>query len=143
MSSQERDHGGGLDKAIAQHGGTRAQWIDLSTGINPAPYPIGEFTSDDWTALPDATAFNALNTAARQFWNVPAGAAMLPAPGASSLIARIPALAPPSRVDIPTPTYNEHAAAFSAARLGTGRRQHFHGAGPCSSQQPRWSPLAE
>ena len=41
MSSQERDHGGGLDKAIAQHGGTRAQWIDLSTGINPAPYPIG------------------------------------------------------------------------------------------------------
>ena len=113
MSSQERDHGGGLDKAIAQHGGTRAQWIDLSTGINPAPYPIGEFTSDDWTALPDVTAFDALNTAARQFWNVPAGAAMLPAPGASSLIARIPALAPPSRVDIPTPTYNEHAAAFS------------------------------
>ena len=113
MSSQERDHGGGLDKAIAQHGGTRAQWIDLSTGINPAPYPIGEFTSDDWTALPDATAFDALNTAARQFWNVPAGAAMLPAPGASSLIARIPALAPPSRVGIPTPTYNEHAAAFS------------------------------
>ncbi|MDP5360373.1 MAG: threonine-phosphate decarboxylase, partial [Paracoccaceae bacterium] len=37
--TKTRDHGGGLDAAIAVHGGTRKDWLDLSTGINPAPYP--------------------------------------------------------------------------------------------------------
>lgn len=109
-----RDHGGGLDGAAAKFGGTRNDWIDLSTGINPMPYPIGELVAHDWTALPDTTAFEALNTEARTFWGVPDGAAILPAPGTSALIARIPALAELGTVDIPTPTYNEHAAAFIA-----------------------------
>ena len=114
MSDAPRDHGGGLDGAAMLYGGARNDWIDLSTGINPVPYPIGKFTQNDWTALPDAAAFNALTQAARSFWNVPDGAAILPAPGASALIARIPALATAARVDIPKPTYNEHAAAFQA-----------------------------
>ena len=109
-----RDHGGGLDGAAALFGGARGDWIDLSTGINPVPYPIGDFTQSDWTALPDAGAFDALTQAARSFWRVPEGAAILPAPGASSLIARIPALIKATNVDIPAPTYNEHAAAFEA-----------------------------
>lgn len=109
-----RDHGGGLDAAVAQYGGARAGWIDLSTGINPVPYPIGETQAQDWTALPDAGAADLLSKAARQFWNVPQDAAILAAPGASSLIARIPALGKPASVMIPAPTYNEHAAAFRA-----------------------------
>lgn len=109
-----RDHGGGLDAAIAEFGGTRADWIDLSTGINPAPYPVGGFTDDDWGALPDRAAFARLESAARSFWNVPDGAAVLAAPGASSLIARIPTLRPATTVTIPGPTYNEHAASFTA-----------------------------
>ncbi|MGB7432288.1 MAG: threonine-phosphate decarboxylase, partial [Ahrensia sp.] len=28
-------HGGGLDRAMARYGGARADWLDLSTGINP------------------------------------------------------------------------------------------------------------
>jgi cobalamin biosynthetic protein CobC len=39
---------------------------------------------------------------------------VLAAPGASALIARIPALVPPGDVWVPGPTYNEHAAAFRA-----------------------------
>ena len=109
-----RDHGGGLDAALAQHGGARTDWIDLSTGINPAPYPVPEFAPDVWTALPDHAAQTALIDAARRFWQVPEGAAVLAAPGASCLIANLPALAPKGRVHIPTPTYNEHAAAFAA-----------------------------
>ena len=35
-----RDHGGGLDVAISKYGGTREQWLDLSTGINPTSYTI-------------------------------------------------------------------------------------------------------
>lgn len=109
-----RDHGGGLDDAIRTYGGARADWIDLSTGINPLPYPVSGLADEDWTALPDHGAFERLTAAARTFWSVPDNAAILPAPGASALIARIPALAPPGKVWINTPTYNEHAAAFRA-----------------------------
>ncbi|WP_170428848.1 threonine-phosphate decarboxylase CobD [Ruegeria arenilitoris] len=109
-----RDHGGGLDGAMAQFGGAREDWLDLSTGINPHPYPVSDLTQSDWTALPDHGAFERLSAAARQFWSVPDGAAILPAPGASALIARMPGLAPRGRVQITTPTYNEHAAAFAA-----------------------------
>lgn len=114
QSPKPRDHGGGLDAAIATYGGTRPEWIDLSTGINPIPYPLPQFSASDWTALPDTAAQTALLTAARDFWTVPDGADILAAPGASALIARIPALAPAKRVAIPQPTYNEHAAAFQA-----------------------------
>lgn len=110
--AKERDHGGGLDAAIARFGGTRAGWLDLSTGINPLPYPVGAFSADAWTALPDKGAFARLEAAARTFWNVPDGAAVLAAPGASALIARIPSLLPAGQVQIEGPTYNEHAAGF-------------------------------
>jgi cobalamin biosynthetic protein CobC len=114
FSPAVRDHGGGLDAAVARFGGTRAGWIDLSTGINPIPYPVAGLTPQDWAALPDAGALTELTDAARIFWQVPKGAAILPAPGASALIARLPALARPGRVRIDPPTYNEHAAAFAA-----------------------------
>ncbi len=110
----EPDHGGGVDAACARWGGTRADWLDLSTGINPRPYPIPPLPADAWTALPDRAAMAALEEAARRFWRVPDAAAMLAAPGASSLIARLPALRPPACVAIPGPTYNEHARAFRA-----------------------------
>ncbi|MCD9149393.1 threonine-phosphate decarboxylase CobD [Pseudophaeobacter flagellatus] len=109
----QRDHGGNLSAAITQYGGPRANWIDLSTGINPAPYPLPSFSATDWTALPDSAANEALQQAARQFWSVPDGAAVLPAPGASALIALLPGLAPAAQVRIETPSYNEHAAAFA------------------------------
>ncbi len=112
---QEIDHGGGLDAAAQRYGGGRADWLDLSTGINPRPYPLPMLPADAWTALPDRAAAEALEQAARAFWRVPDGAAVLAAPGASALIARIPALRPPGRVSIVGPTYNEHAHAFRAA----------------------------
>ncbi|SMY06506.1 threonine-phosphate decarboxylase [Flavimaricola marinus] len=109
-----RDHGGGTDAAIARFGGARSGWLDLSTGINPVPYPTGQISANAWNALPDSGAFSALETAARAFWNVPAEAAVLAAPGASALIARIPSLMALTGVHIAQPTYNEHAAAFAA-----------------------------
>lgn len=108
------DHGGGVDAAAARWGGTRADWIDLSTGINPLPYNLPVFPADAWTALPDRAAATALVSAARAFWRVPDGAAVLAAPGASALIARLPWVRNAGRVAIPGPTYNEHARAFAA-----------------------------
>ena len=112
--SNGRDHGGGIDAAKARFGGDRTDWLDLSTGINPLPYPGGQIDPGAWTALPDRAAITALETAARAFWTVPDGAALIAAPGASALIARLPHTRPTGTVDIQTPTYNEHAAAFIA-----------------------------
>lgn len=115
MTGALRDHGGDLDRAIAAFGGTRADWIDLSTGINPVAYPIPRLSDDAWTALPDTAAFARLEATARAFWAVPKDAAVLAVPGASAAIAQIPHLRPAGEVGIPAPTYNEHAAAFTAA----------------------------
>lgn len=109
------DHGGGIDSAAARWGGTRADWLDLSTGINPVPYPLPDLPPDAWTALPDAAAARGLEDAARAFWMVPEGAAFLATNGASAAIAMLPRLLPAARVRIDAPTYNEHARAFRAA----------------------------
>lgn len=98
---------------IARFGGNRADWLDLSTGINPVPYPLPTLPADAWTALPDRAATASFEAAARRFWSVPDEAAVLAAPGASALIARIPALLPKGRAMIRKATYNEHAAAFA------------------------------
>ncbi len=113
--STPRDHGGGLDAAIAKFGGTRAEWLDLSTGINPVPYPLPPLPADAWTALPDRNATDRLIGLARRYWDVPDAADILPAAGASALIAQLPRMRPNGRVEIPGPTYNEHGAAFRAA----------------------------
>ncbi len=90
-------------------------WLDLSTGINPIAFSLGLQFEDYLAALPDTGATRKLEAAARKFWAVPDAVGVLAAPGASALIARIPALTPPGSVDIPGPTYNEHARAFAAA----------------------------
>ena len=115
-----RDHGGGIDAAIKAYGGTRADWLDLSTGINPVHYPTPDLPPDALTALPDTAAFGRLYARARSFWNVPDDAAIIGAPGASAIIAALPRVMPKGSVYIPGPTYNEHGAAFRAAGWGLG-----------------------
>jgi cobalamin biosynthetic protein CobC len=114
LALKNKDHGVWLDAAAHKFGGTRGDWIDLSTGINPVSYPVGEINRDAWTALPDQTAQSALIQAARDFWQVPESAAVLATPGASAPIAMIPRAHTQGKVHISAPTYNEHAAAFTA-----------------------------
>ncbi|WP_102107908.1 aminotransferase class I/II-fold pyridoxal phosphate-dependent enzyme [Oceaniglobus roseus] len=115
MTGAARDHGGGVDAAVARWGGSRADWLDLSTGINPRPWPRPALPETAWTALPDRGASAALEAAARRFWAVPEGAAVLAGPGASALIAQLPFCLDGRAVRIRPDTYNEHAAAFRAA----------------------------
>ncbi|OAN79008.1 threonine-phosphate decarboxylase [Jannaschia sp. EhC01] len=110
----KRDHGGGLDAAAAEYGGQQEAWLDLSTGINPIAYPVGDLPQEVWSRLPGEGAMARLLQAARAFWSVPDEVEMIAAAGASPLIARMPDLAALSGAYIPMPTYNEHAAAFAA-----------------------------
>ncbi len=123
MSDHRREHGGGIDAALAAFGGSHDEWIDLSTGINPRPYPLPEFENSDWTQLPDSGVLGLLLDAARDFWKVPEGLEILASGGASSLIATIPRLKAADKVQIQEATYNEHAAAFSAAGWDISRER--------------------
>lgn len=110
-----RDHGGDLAAAIHRHGGSEAEWIDLSTGINRRPWPAPPLDPAVLHRLPRAADFAAAEAAARTAYAAPAAAACLPLAGAQAAIQLLPRLAPTGRAAILSPTYNEHAAAFRAA----------------------------
>lgn len=107
-------HGGDLAAAAARYGVPRGEWLDLSTGINPNPYPVPAFAPEIWGALPDAALFDRLNAAARQGYGVAARARIVAAPGTQALIQWLPRLIPAKTVAIVAPTYAEHAAAWRA-----------------------------
>ncbi|SDH77157.1 MULTISPECIES: threonine-phosphate decarboxylase CobD [Bradyrhizobium] len=106
-----RDHGGDIDMAQARFGGT--DWIDLSTGINRAPYPLPPLPDEAWTALPTAAATARLLAAAGLAYR--SQAPMLAVAGAQAAIQLIPKLGAPAQARILTPTYNEHGAALRSA----------------------------
>jgi len=105
-------HGGGLDAAIARHGGAKADWLDLSTGINPVPWPVPAVDTWAWTRLPDSGALHALEEAARRYYRVPDALGIVAAPGTQALIEMLPRLLPGKTATVvasAAETYREHA----------------------------------
>lgn len=101
--------------AEARWGRPAEGWLDLSTGINPWPYPLPEIPAAAWHRLPGAAEERALLDAARCCWSVPAATSIVAAPGSQPLIQAVPRLLPPGRVAILGPTYGEHERAWTAA----------------------------
>lgn len=110
-------HGGDLATARALFPDAPQPWIDLSTGINPIPYPLPALPLSLWTRLPGADDEAALIAAARAAYRVPDGAGIVAAPGTQILIELLPHLAPAGPVAILGPTYAEHAHAWRKAGL--------------------------
>jgi cobalamin biosynthetic protein CobC len=109
-------HGGDLTEAMARHGGATADWLDLSTGINPNTWPVPrDLAATLWQRLPSRAAEDALRNAAREAYGVPDGVSVAIAPGTQALIQWLPRLALPGSVAISAPTYGEHAAAWTFA----------------------------
>lgn len=108
-------HGGDLSEAMAQFGGTPEAWLDLSTGINPNPYPLPPLPHDVWQRLPSRANEAALLAAARRAYAVPDNIGIIAAPGTQALIQWLSRLAGHGTVAIVSPTYNEHAAAWRLA----------------------------
>ncbi|MCP3398467.1 threonine-phosphate decarboxylase CobD [Bradyrhizobium sp. CCGB20] len=108
-----REHGGNLDLAQQRFGGRAEDWIDLSTGINRLPYPVGEVSARAWSALPSRAEIDALHQAARHAYRTSAPIVALG--GAQAAIQLLPQLAPRGRACILAPTYNEYAGVLSAA----------------------------
>jgi len=108
-------HGGDLAAATARWGQPAEGWLDLSTGINPHPYPLPAVPAEAWTRLPDAADELALRHAAARRYGAADANGVLPAPGTSALIQALPRTRPPAEVVILGPTYGEHAAAWTIA----------------------------
>jgi cobalamin biosynthetic protein CobC len=109
-------HGGDLGAARAMFPGAPEPFVDLSTGINPYPYPIPPLAPDLFTRLPEAAALDALAAVAAQAYGAPSAAHVVPAPGTQILLSMVAALVPPGRAAVLGPTYAEHVRA--AARGG-------------------------
>jgi cobalamin biosynthetic protein CobC len=108
-------HGGDLGEASRRFPDAPRPWIDLSTGINPVPYPVPELPESAWTRLPGRAAEEALLEAAAARYGVPSKAMIVAAPGTQALIQLLPRLVPRSRIAIVGPTYQEHQACWSRA----------------------------
>jgi cobalamin biosynthesis protein CobC len=100
-------HGGDLGHVRRRHPNAPQPWIDLSTGINPLPYPVAELPADAWSRLPSHDAEQTLISAATQRYRCEPSQ-LIAAPGTQALIQILPRLVARSRVAIVGPTYAEH-----------------------------------
>lgn len=108
-------HGGDLDAARRLFPSAPEPWIDLSTGINPVPYPLPPFDASALHRLPSPADLGRLKEAAATAYGAPGPDHLAAAPGTQILIETLPRLRPRSRVAVIGPTYAEHAAAWARA----------------------------
>jgi len=109
------EHGGRLLAARQRFPDAPQPFLDLSTGINPVPYPVPPLPSEAFTRLPEPEALDALQVAAAAAYGMADPAMVVAAPGTQALISLLPLLLPQRRVTVLEPTYAEHAAAWRNA----------------------------
>ena len=110
-------HGGALDLMRARFPQVPEPWIDLSTGINPWPYPVDSPQPETLHRLPSASATAACREAMAAAFGAPA-ACVLPVPGSELLIRLLPVMLRPrpgTRVVITWPSFADHAEVWRAA----------------------------
>ena len=102
-------HGGNLAAARAQFPNAPQPIVDLSTGVNPHPYPIADLAIDDFAHLPEPAALARLSDLAATVYGAPSAQNVVAAPGSQILMALIADLLPHGRAAVLGPTYAEHA----------------------------------
>lgn len=104
------EHGGRLLRAARQYGIPPEQWLDLSTGVSPFPWPVPALPASVWHRLPEDD--DDLGGIARAYYQAPA---LLPVAGSQAAIQALPHLRAVSRVGVIAPGYAEHAHAWRQA----------------------------
>src|ERR1700728_1362884 len=116
-------HGGARDVARRLAPGAPKPWIDLSTGINPHPYPLPEIAPEFWSRLPGSGALAELEAAAAARYGAPAGM-VVAGPGSQALTQALARIIPRGAVGVLGPTYGGLKAAFadSGAQVDEAKR---------------------
>ncbi|MFA5824353.1 MAG: threonine-phosphate decarboxylase CobD [Gallionellaceae bacterium] len=101
------EHGGRLRAAAQRYGIAEANWLDLSTGINPHGWPVPLIPAEIWQALPQDD--DGLNDAAQGYYRT---TKLLAVAGSQAAIQALPLLRAPAQVALVAPSYAEHAHAW-------------------------------
>ncbi len=112
---QQTTHGGRLIAARLNFPKAPEPFIDLSTGISPAPYPLPPLPAACFTRLPEPEEERALQQTACERYGLGSPDLVAAAPGTQALIQTLPRLFPATRVGVLSPTYAEHQAAWPTA----------------------------
>lgn len=115
-------HGGDLSKASDRFGRPEEGWLDLSTGINPCPYPDTTVSPKSLARLPSSSALDGLLAAACIAYGIPPEAGLCAAPGTQAILQALPEIVGRADVAVVSPTYGEHAhiwrqAGFSVSEI--------------------------
>jgi len=104
------EHGGQLLAAAQRFGIPAADWLDLSTGINPVPFAPPPVPPVVWQRLPEEQ--DGLQQAAECYYGTKD---LLPVAGSQATIQCLPRLRTQCRVGVLYPAYAEHAHAWRSA----------------------------
>ncbi|MGI3778036.1 MAG: threonine-phosphate decarboxylase CobD [Janthinobacterium lividum] len=108
-------HGGRRLAAERRFPGAPRPLLDLSTGINPVPYPMQAPAAELWARLPDPEAVAGLEAAAAAAFGVGDASLVVAAGGTQAIIGVLPFLLPAGEVRVVSPTYAEHRRSWAAA----------------------------
>ena len=109
------EHDGNLAAARRRFPSAPLPWIDLSTGINQAPYPVGSLTSELWERLPEGDAIEKLEAQAAVTYGTKQPNLVVAAPGTQALIQILPRVMSAKTVGILDFTYAEHRKCWENA----------------------------
>ncbi|MBS1141117.1 MAG: aminotransferase [Proteobacteria bacterium] len=104
------EHGGRLREAAAHYNIPLDNWLDLSTGINPDPWPVPALPPAVWQRLPESN--DGLESAAAAYYG---NSNLLPVAGSQAAIQWLPTLLPRAVVACISPIYAEHPQAWQHA----------------------------
>jgi cobalamin biosynthesis protein CobC len=108
-------HGGDLGAARRLFPDAPEPFLDLSTGINPHPYPIPDLPPQVFAHLPAPEDLARLRACAAAAYGAPSESNVVLAPGTQILMTLLAGRVPRGRVAVLGPTYAEHARAASLA----------------------------
>ena len=107
-------HGGALDELKRAFPDAPQPWLDLSTGINPFPYPNTAVSPASLQDLPTASGDHTCRSALAKSIGAPPDTILL-APGSELLIRLLPQVLALRTVAVLAPTYGDHSVVWEAA----------------------------